>query len=141
MRVAKAWTGRDAGGGRTPPPSTCGLPCSRRRGVRRSVNRDTRCDQGASLTSGATPPPHGMKLTWVGHATVLIELGGTTLLTDPVLGRRVFLLRRVAPPVRRDAIGPVDAVLVSHAHADHLDPRSIRRLRHATRVLAPGGAA
>lgn len=82
-----------------------------------------------------------MRVTWIGHATVLLEVGGLRLLTDPVLGRRVFLLRRVAKPVRAGAIDAVDVVLISHAHADHLDARSLKRLRTATHVLAPPAAA
>jgi L-ascorbate metabolism protein UlaG (beta-lactamase superfamily) len=66
------------------------------------------------------------RVTWLGHATVLIEVGGTRLLTDPVLRGRIAHLRRhapvVAPPER------VDAVLVSHAHRDHLDLPTLRSL-------------
>jgi len=82
-----------------------------------------------------------MKVTWLGHATVLLEVGGLRLLTDPVLGRRVFLLRRLAQPVRAGAVHGVDVVLISHAHRDHLDPRSLKRLGTATHVLAPPAAA
>jgi L-ascorbate metabolism protein UlaG (beta-lactamase superfamily) len=80
-------------------------------------------------------------VTWVGHATVLIELGGLRILTDPVVGRRASLLRRVVPPPRPDVLENIDLVLVSHAHSDHLDPRSLRRLRPACPVLAPPAAA
>lgn len=81
-----------------------------------------------------------MTITWIGHATVLIEVDGVRFLTDPVLGRRVFLLRRMAPAVRAGVTDGIDAVLVSHAHADHLDPRSVKRLRPAAGILAPGAA-
>ncbi|UGS36876.1 MBL fold metallo-hydrolase [Capillimicrobium parvum] len=78
------------------------------------------------------------RLTWLGHATVLIELGGVRLLTDPVLRSRVAHLRRHAPPA--PATGELDAVLVSHAHRDHLDVPSLRGLRPAPRelVVPPG---
>lgn len=78
-----------------------------------------------------------LEVTWIGHATVLLELGGLRLVTDPVLGRRVFLLRRIAPAVPAAAVAGVDAVLISHAHADHLDPSSVRRLPPAARILGP----
>jgi L-ascorbate metabolism protein UlaG (beta-lactamase superfamily) len=78
------------------------------------------------------------RLTWLGHATVLLEVGGLRLVTDPVFGRRVAHLRRrvPAPPVPAD----VDAVLLSHLHRDHADGRSLRALGSRTRVLAPAGA-
>jgi len=70
---------------------------------------------------------------------VLVELDGLRLLTDPVLGRRVaHLWRHSAPPSPFDK---VDAVLISHAHHDHLDVRSLRRLGTDTRILAPAGSA
>jgi len=82
-----------------------------------------------------------MKVTWLGHSTVLLEVGGLRLLTDPVLGRRVFLLRRLAPPVAADAVDGVDVVLISHAHRDHLDQRSLKRVGAVSHVLAPPVAA
>src|SRR4051812_45437952 len=87
-------------------------------------------------TAGATATA---RVTWLGHATVLLELGGATLLTDPVLRQRLVHLRRhaAAPTVPRD----VDAVLVSHAHHDHLDLPSLRRLGAAPTVVVPRGAA
>jgi L-ascorbate metabolism protein UlaG (beta-lactamase superfamily) len=83
----------------------------------------------------------GLAVTWLGHSTVLIELDGVRLLTDPVLGARVGPLRRVAPPVPAGATRAVDAVLLSHLHADHADRRSLRMLDPGTPVIAPVGAA
>lgn len=80
------------------------------------------------------------RITWLGHATVLIEVGGARLLTDPVLGRRVAHLRRhvAAPPDPR----PVDAVLISHVHRDHLDHTSLRAVAGPdTLAVVPSGAA
>jgi L-ascorbate metabolism protein UlaG (beta-lactamase superfamily) len=79
------------------------------------------------------------RITWLGHATVLIELDGVRLLTDPVLGRRIGPLVRVSgAPVDSTGLGPIDSVLLSHLHADHADLGSLRRL-HAP-VIAPSGA-
>lgn len=82
------------------------------------------------------------RVTWLGHATVLIETGdGTRLLTDPVLRSRVAHLRRHTPAPRPEAIGAVDGVLVSHVHHDHLDRPSLRGLtRTPTGILLPRGA-
>lgn len=74
-------------------------------------------------------------MTWIGHSTVLLELDGVRLLTDPVLRPRVMHLRRVGAPAGE--IGPVDAILISHGHYDHLDSKSLARFDRATRVIAP----
>ena len=81
-----------------------------------------------------------LAVTWGGHATALIELDGMRLLTDPLLEDRVGPLQRVATPVDRELSGRIDAVLLSHLHADHADLRSLRRLGAATVVFAPRGA-
>lgn len=79
------------------------------------------------------------RVTWLGHATVLLELDGVRLLTDPVLGRRVGPLIRVSGgPVEAAQLGQIDSVLLSHLHADHADLGSLRRLR--VPVIGPSGA-
>jgi L-ascorbate metabolism protein UlaG (beta-lactamase superfamily) len=78
------------------------------------------------------------RLTYVGHATVLIDVDGVRLLTDPVLRPRVLHLRR-ATPVPRDALRGVDAVLVSHGHWDHLDLPSLDRLGREMPIVCPRG--
>ena len=78
-----------------------------------------------------------MRIAWLGHSTVLIEVAGARLLTDPVLRPRVAHLRRhgaVAP----DPPG-VDAVLLSHQHHDHLDLPTLRRIDAP--LVVPRGAA
>lgn len=79
-------------------------------------------------------------LTYVGHATVLVEVGGARVLTDPVLLPRCTFLRRVVPPPRPADYADVDVVLVSHAHHDHLDLPSLRRVGRDVPVVVPPGA-
>jgi L-ascorbate metabolism protein UlaG (beta-lactamase superfamily) len=82
-----------------------------------------------------------LQVTWLGHSTALLELDGARVLTDPVLGGRVGPLLRVAPPVNPEAVGDIDAVLLSHMHADHANLASLRRIGPGALVLAPQGAA
>ena len=79
------------------------------------------------------------RLTWLGHATVLLELGGARFVTDPVLRARVAHLRREVP--RPGPVGRLDGVLISHGHHDHLDLPTLRRLDPSAPVLAPPDAA
>jgi L-ascorbate metabolism protein UlaG (beta-lactamase superfamily) len=78
-------------------------------------------------------------ITWIGHSTVLIELDGVRLLTDPVLRPRVAHLVRDAPAVEPGSIGDVALVLVSHMHHDHFDPASIRLVEGSPGLIAPQG--
>jgi L-ascorbate metabolism protein UlaG (beta-lactamase superfamily) len=80
-------------------------------------------------------------LTYIGHATVLVEQGGVRLLTDPLLRSRIAHVVRRVPVPAADALRHLDAILISHAHADHLDVLSVRRLAHAGPVIAPPGCA
>lgn len=92
---------------------------------------------GVSVT--ATPQPG--RITYVGHATALIELDGTRLLTDPVLRPRILHIRRHAAEPAPQVSEAIDAVLLSHLHYDHLDIRSLRSLGPGLRIIvAPGGA-
>lgn len=80
------------------------------------------------------------RIVFVGHSTVLIELDGVRLLTDPVLVSRVAHLRRHAPLVEKSVFADPDAVLISHLHHDHLDMASLRRLGRQTPLIVPAGA-
>jgi L-ascorbate metabolism protein UlaG (beta-lactamase superfamily) len=77
-------------------------------------------------------------ITWLGHSTVLLEVDGARLLTDPLLRRRAVHLRRRELPVAAERI---DAVLVSHLHYDHLDVASLRSVGRRVPVVLPRGAA
>jgi L-ascorbate metabolism protein UlaG (beta-lactamase superfamily) len=79
------------------------------------------------------------RLVYVGHATVLLELDGVRLLTDPVLRQRVLHLRRRVPRVPESLRG-LTATLVSHVHYDHLDLWSLRSLGRDVPVVVPRGA-
>lgn len=80
------------------------------------------------------------RVTYVGHATVLLELGGVRLLTDPLLRSLVGPLRRQGWPPAPEVSRGVDAVLVSHLHHDHADLASLRRLGRDVQLLVPPGS-
>jgi len=84
----------------------------------------------------ASPRAHdaALTVTWVGHATFLIQIGGLNILTDPIWSERPSPIafagpRRWVPPgAPLDALPPIDVVLLSHNHYDHFDSRTARRL-------------
>ncbi|MEP7223361.1 MAG: MBL fold metallo-hydrolase [Actinomycetota bacterium] len=78
------------------------------------------------------------RIEYVGHATVVVDLDGVRLLTDPLLRNRVAHLRR-AVPVDAKALRGIDAVLISHAHYDHLDLPSLEKLGKKLPVIVPRG--
>ena len=80
-----------------------------------------------------------MEVRYVGHGTCLIDVDGVRLITDPVLRRMVLHLRRVAP-LRLGPPRAAHAVLISHAHHDHLDVPSLLRLGRAAHLVVPRGA-
>ena len=77
-------------------------------------------------------------VTWIGHSTVLLEVDGARLLTDPLLRQRAVHLRRSERP---PAVSRVDGVLISHLHYDHLDVASLREVGRNVPVVLPRGAA
>ena len=77
-------------------------------------------------------------MTWVGHATALVDYGDFRVLTDPLLRRRVAHLRRRGD-LPAPAVADVDLVLLSHAHMDHLHVPSLRRIGPTTPVVSPRG--
>lgn len=80
-------------------------------------------------------------LTYIGHATVLIEMDGVRLLTDPILRNRVGGIRRQSQRVHPAWQSDLDAVLISHLHLDHLDLPSLRMLDRKVHLIAPAGTA
>ncbi|MCL2716529.1 MAG: MBL fold metallo-hydrolase [Alphaproteobacteria bacterium] len=98
-----------------------------------------------------TPPPEvtgaKLRLSFIGHATWLIQTGGVSILTDPIWSMRASPFpwagpkRHNDPGVAFDALPRIDAVLVSHNHYDHLDMPTLSRLAHrfAPRVITPLG--
>jgi L-ascorbate metabolism protein UlaG (beta-lactamase superfamily) len=78
-------------------------------------------------------------ITWIGHSTFLIQMGGFNLLTDPVWSERMGLERRLAPPgLRMQELPRIDAVLISHSHYDHMDMRTLRAFKD-TPLYVPEG--
>jgi L-ascorbate metabolism protein UlaG (beta-lactamase superfamily) len=80
------------------------------------------------------PPANGLRITWLGHSTTLLEIDGTTILTDPNWSERSSPSRWVGPkrfhppPLAIADLPRVDAVVVSHEHFDHLDMATVRAL-------------
>ena len=102
--------------------------------------RDRRAARGRRLACLTLTAPGSLSVTWVGHSTVRLELDGTTLLTDPLLGRRAGPLVRIAAPPPAGVAEGLDAVLLSHLHADHADLPSLRMLPAGTPIIAPAGS-
>ena len=88
------------------------------------------------------PPASGLRLTWVGHSSVLAEIDGRRVLFDPVWGNRCSPFAFAGPkrlhpvPLPIASLGPVDAVVISHDHYDHLDMPSIKALASTDTVFA-----
>ena len=78
-------------------------------------------------------------ITYIGHSTTLLEIGGKRFLTDPMLAGRLMHIRRIAGPPALEQLDPLDAVLVSHAHMDHLHMSSLRQVAGAWPVVVPRG--
>ena len=81
------------------------------------------------------------RVTFLGHATILIEIDGVRVLTDPVLRERVGPLTRTSGPPARELWADVDAVLISHSHWDHLDYGSLKMIGFGVPIIARAGMA
>ncbi|MGW8727672.1 MBL fold metallo-hydrolase [Streptomyces sp. NPDC055808] len=82
-----------------------------------------------------------LAVTWAGHASWIVRIGGLTVLTDPVWSRRILgIPPRITPVgVRWEDLPPVDAVVISHNHYDHLDAPTLKRLPRDTPLFVPAG--
>jgi len=80
-----------------------------------------------------------LSITYLGHATCLIEMNGVRVLTDPILRDRVGYIRRQTPSLDPAHTGRLDAVAISHLHLDHMDLPSLRRIHRETRMIVPQG--
>jgi len=96
------------------------------------------------------PPESGLRATWLGHSTVLVEIDGSRVLLDPVWARRaspsslIGPKRFFPPPLALEDLPPIDAIMTSHDHYDHLDRGVIRALaksssQSAARFIVPLG--
>jgi L-ascorbate metabolism protein UlaG (beta-lactamase superfamily) len=132
-------------GGRVRPP---GSTLEFAKAFLRREDRAARAPVGAvpvhttALAELAEPPATGLRLTWMGHSSVLAEIDGRRVLFDPVWGRRCSPFdfagpKRLHPvPVPLAALGPVDVIVISHDHYDHLDMPTIRQLAGTETVFA-----
>jgi L-ascorbate metabolism protein UlaG (beta-lactamase superfamily) len=93
-------------------------------------------------------PDDRLTVAWLGHATVLLNFNGSWVLTDPALERRIGLGRGLAklgpkrliePALRPSELPPLDLVLLSHAHMDHTDLGTLRRLPANTPIVVQTG--
>ncbi|MET9696335.1 MBL fold metallo-hydrolase [Streptomyces sp. NPDC006529] len=87
--------------------------------------------------------PGKVAVTWAGHAGWVLRIGGLTVLTDPVWSRRILgTPARLTPVgVRWEDLPPVDAVVISHNHYDHLDAATLKRLPRHTALFVPAALA
>ena len=94
-----------------------------------------RRDPDLSLIASSSP-----SLTWIGHATFVMRLGGLFIATDPVWSDRLAVIKRKSPPgVALEALPPIDIVTVTHNHYDHLDAPTIRRIGPKPLYVTPLG--
>jgi L-ascorbate metabolism protein UlaG (beta-lactamase superfamily) len=86
--------------------------------------------------------PAQLALTWIGHATFLVQLSGRNILTDPIFSPKLAFIPRNAPPgVARADLPNVHIVVVTHNHRDHMDAPSLRRLGPEPVYVVPRGLA
>jgi N-acyl-phosphatidylethanolamine-hydrolysing phospholipase D len=90
-------------------------------------------------------PPETLQVTWIGHATVLIQYKGVNILTDPMFSDRAspfgFLgpKRHNPPSLRLKDLPPIDYVVISHSHYDHLDKKTVQQIGSGVKWLVPLG--
>lgn len=93
-------------------------------------------NDGQRLRDNAAEP----SVTWIGHATLLLQAEGMSVLTDPMFAPGMFAVKRLAPPgLQLAQLPPIDVVVVSHNHRDHLDEPSVRALGPEVTFVVPLG--
>jgi len=139
MKASRLWAGN--GFRNIHPP----LPGLRDRAAPPPSAREFLFERGRRVPTGSLPavnpleswrrkPSTGFRATWLGHSTVLLEMDGYRILTDPVWGPRASPFRLIGPkrfqpvPVALSALPELDLVVISHDHYDHLDHPTIRAL-------------
>jgi len=116
---------------------------SRREMPRRYIPRRAR----PNVEAVRNPDPDVLQVTWIGHTTFLIQTAGLNFLTDPIFSKRCSPVRfagprrKSEPGLHPSQLPPIDAVIISHDHYDHLDKRSIRLLGDSPRYFVPLGVA
>ncbi len=81
-----------------------------------------------------------LRVTFIGHASVLVSFNSAHFLFDPVFSERiVFLKRRIPPGIRLEELPPLSGILISHGHYDHFDRWTLRQLAKTTPVIAARG--
>lgn len=105
-------------------------------------------DEWREITPSVPPERvEGLRVTWVNHATMLIQTRGLNILTDPIWSERCSPVqwagprRHHAPGIRFEDLPPIDVVIISHNHYDHMDVATLDRLKreHAPRIFAALG--
>lgn len=91
------------------------------------------------VSEPVTDQSEELKVTWVGHSTFLIQIGGLNILTDPIFGHPSFLFPRMLPAgIALEQLPRIDAILISHNHQDHLDLPSLEPFNNIP-ILVPHG--
>ncbi len=99
--------------------------------------------EAPDLAAIHNPDPTQLQVTWIGHATVLVQYSGLNILTDPVFAKRASPFRYVGPKrysqpgLRIDQLPKLDLVLLSHNHYDHFDLASLRKIGNDPRYILP----
>ena len=145
MQASLQWVGKEDGSGGTFRNIAPIRPGLRSPDAKMPALSDFLCGGERRVPNGPLPalnplelwqrkPGSGLRATWLGHSTVLIEIDGVRLLTDPVWGARASPSQLAGPkrfqpvPVKLEELPPIDAVLISHDHYDHLCYPTMRAL-------------